>query len=250
MSQMNSNPYGRDRPMFDDTRRFEDQYMAQSPGYNYGGGQSGYGGGPFGGAGTKSLYGQQHPGYGMSQQPSHDQHSASPANTGAFGQQLPGSGRDSAAPGLSSYGGRTGSTQPSDSLHGNNQSNMPDVFGRSQSGFQGQNQSLSSASDDPLRGYGESTKIPGGPSPALGQAGGRPGSAVNPQTGLPTQDARFSQGAYSGYPSHSQYGGGPGAGGHQSGQGGHQGYGGYGGGYGGNYYGNTSRGGWGASYGH
>ncbi|KAG8526020.1 uncharacterized protein KY384_000782 [Bacidia gigantensis] len=253
MGQMHNQPYSRERPMYDDGRRFEDQYLAQSPSYSYGGGQSGYGAsGPFSGGGGKSLYAQQHAGYGASPQTSHEQHSASPANAGAFGQQLPSSGREGGgAPGLSNYGGRAGSAQPQDNLHGSNQSSIPDVFGRSQSGFQGQGQSLTSGADDPLRGYGDSSKIPGGPSPALGQSGGRPGSAVNPQTGLPTQDARFSASGYSGYPGHSQYGGGPGAGGPQSGQqGGHQGYGGYSGGYGGNYYNNSNRGGWGANYGH
>ena len=249
MNQVSDHPYGRERPLFDDTRRYDDHYLTQTPQYGYGGGQ-GYGGGPFGAAGGKGMYGQQHPGYGMSPQASHDQHSASPANAGAFGQQLPGSGRDSAATGgLGGYGGRSGSTQPSDNAHSGNQSNMPDMFGRSQSGYQG----LGSSNEDTLRGYGDSSKVAGGPSPALGQSGARPGSAANPQSTLPPQDARYGQQGYGGYPSHSQYGGGPGAGGHQSGGQSHQaqGYGGYGGGgYGGNYYGGSTRGGWGANYGH
>ena len=271
MNQVSNHPYGRERPTFDDARRYDDQYLTQSPQYGYGGGQGGYGGGPFAGAGGKGLYGQQqqqqqqqqHPGYGMSPQTSHDQHSASPANAGAFSQQIPGSGRDSTATGgLGSYGGRSGSTQPSDSVHNGSQNNMPDVFGRGQSGYQGHNQALNAGNEDPLRGYGDSSKGPGGPSPALGQSGARPSSAANPagQSGLSPQDARYGQQPYGGYPgqmSHgqqgSQYGGGPGAGGHQSGGQNHHGggYGAYGaGGYGGSYYGNSNRGGWGATYGH
>ncbi|KAL9130889.1 MAG: hypothetical protein Q9217_001039 [Psora testacea] len=262
MNQVSNHPYGRERPMFDDVRRYDDHYLTQNPQYGYGGGQGGYGGGLFGGAGGKGLYGQHHPGYGMSPQTSHNQHSASPANVGAFGQQLPGSGRDSAAAGgLGSYGGRSGSTQPSENLHGTHENSMPDVFSRSQSGYQGQNQGLSTGNDDSLRGYGESSKLPGGPSPALGQSGTRPGSAANPpgQSGLPPQDARYGQQGYGGYPSQMSHGqqssqyGGPGAGGHQSGGQTHQsgGYGAYGaGGYGGSYYGNSNRGGWSANYGH
>ena len=241
MNQVSNHPYGRERPLFDDARRYDEHYLTQSPQYGYGGSQGGYGGGPFGGAAGKGLYG---PGYGMSPQASHEQHSASPANTGAFGQQLPGSGRDSAsAGGLGGYGGRSGSTQPSDNPHSSNPSGVPDMFGRSQSGYQGGQGISSERNDDSLRGYGDSSKGPSGPSPALGQSGGRPGSA-NPQTTLPPQDARYGQQGYGGY---SQYGG------HQSGGQSHQGqgYGGYGaGGYGGNYYGGSNRGGWGASYGH
>ena len=263
MNHVSNHPYGRERPMFDDVRRYDDHYLTQTPQYGYGGGQGGFGGGPFGGAGGKGVYGQQHPGYGISPQTSHDQHSASPANAGAFGQQIPGSGRDSAATGgIGSYGGRSGSTQPSDNTYTGNQNNLHDVFGRPQPGYQGHNQGLSAGNDDPLRGYGDLSKVPGGPSPAVGQSAARPGSAANPpgQSGLPPQDARYSQQGYGGYPSQishgqqsSQYGGGPGAGGHQSGGQNHQGggYGAYGaGGYGGNYYGNSTRGGWGANYGH
>ena len=241
MNQVSNHPYGRERPLFDDARRYDEHYLTQSPQYGYGGSQGGYGGAPFGGAGGKGLYG---PGYGMSPQASHEQHTASPANAGAFGQQVPSSGRDSAsAAGLGGYGGRSGSTQPSDNPHSSNSSGMPDMFGRSQSGYQGGQGIGSERNDDPLRGYSESSKGPSGPSPALGQSGGRPGSA-NPQSTLPPQDARYGQQGYGGY---SQYGG------HQSGGQSHQGqgYGGYGaGGYGGNYYGGNNRGGWGASYGH
>ncbi|KAL9098808.1 MAG: hypothetical protein Q9163_005596 [Psora crenata] len=259
MNQVSNHPYGRERPMYDDVRRYDEHYLTQNPQYGYGGGQGGYGGGPFGGTSGKGLYSQQHPGYGMSPQASHNQHSVSPANAAAFGQQLPAPGRESAtAGGLGSYGARSGSTQPSDNLQASNESNIPDVFSRSQPGYQGPNQGLSAGSDDPLRGYGDSSKVPGGPSPALGQSGARPGSAANPpgQSGLPPQDARYGQQGYGGYPGQmahgqqsSHYGGGPGAAGGQNHQGGA--YGAYGaGGYGASYYGNSNRGGWGANYGH
>ncbi len=270
MNQVSSHPYGRERPMFDDVRRYDDQYLTQNTQYGYGGSQGGYGGGPFGGAGAKQgIYGQHHQGYGMSPQTSYDQHSSSPANAGAFSQQPPASGRDSAAPGgLGSYG-RTGSTQPSDtpqqfpSAGASNHGSMPDVFGRSSSGYPGQSSGLGShvgqqaGSEDR---YGDSSKGPGGPSPALGQPGGRPGSAANApgQSGMPaSQGQSQGQQGYGGYIGHqmhnqqgSQYAAGPG-GHHQYGGQNHQagGYGGYGGGYGGSSYGNN-RGGWGATYGH
>ena len=253
MNQVSQHPYGRERSTFDDARRFEDHYLTQNPQYGYGGGQGGYGGGQFG-AGGKGMYGQQHPGYGMSPQTSHEQHSASPA-PGAFGQQLPGSGREGAATGLSGYGARSGSTQPSDSHHPSNQNNMPEMFGRSASTYQNAQGLGANNNEDSLRAYGgDSSKVPGGPSPALGQSGARPGSTANAQPSLPPQDARFGQpSGYGNYHGHSQYGGGPGAGGQHSGAQSHQGagYGGYGaGGYGGSYYGNSNRGNWGASYGH
>ena len=278
--QVSNHPYGRERPMFDDVRRYDDQYLTQTPQYGYGGSQGGYGGGPFGGAGGKQgMYGQPHQGYGANPQTAYDQHSASPANTGAFAQQHPSSGRDSAAPGGLGNFGRTGSTQPSDNAQqysgagASNHGSVPDVFGRSQSTYQGQNSGLGShmgqqsSNDDPLRNYGDSSKVPGGPSPALGQPGGRPGSAANApsQTGLPQSQAQGqgqSQQGYGGYMGHqmhgqhgSQYGGGPGGlggGHHQSGGQNHQagGYGAYGPGYGSGFYGNSNRGGWGANYGH
>ena len=277
---VSNHPYGRERPMFDDVRRYDDQYLTQTAQYGYGGSQAGYGGGPFGGAGGKQgMYGQPHQGYGASPQTGYDQNSASPANTGAFGHQHASSGRESAAPGgLGSYG-RTGSTQPSENAQqypgagASNHGGMPDVFGqRSQSTYQSQNSGIGShmsqqTGDDPLRNYGESSKVPGGPSPALGQPGGRPGSAANVpgQTGLPQaqgQGQGQGQQGYGGYMGHqmhgqqgSQYGGGPGGLGgahHQSGGQSHQagGYGAYGPGYGSGFYGNSSRGGWGANYGH
>ena len=278
--QVSNHPYGRDRPLFDDARRYDDQYLSQTPQYGYNGSQGGYGGGPFGGAGGKQgMYGQPHQGYGASQQTGYDQHSSSPANAGAFAHQHAASGRDSAAPGgLGSYG-RTGSTQPTENTQqypgagAGNHNSMTDVFGRSQSNFQGQTSGLGShlsqpsGNEDSLRNYSDSSKGPGGPSPALGQPGGRPGSAANVpgQTGLPqSQGQGQSQGqqGYGGYMGHqmhgqqgSQYGGGPGGlggGHHQSGGQNHQagGYGAYGPGYGSGFYGNSNRGGWGANYGH
>ena len=278
--QVSNHPYGRDRPMFDDARRYDDQYLTQTPQYGYGGSQGGYGGGPFGGTGGKQgMYGQPHQGYGASPQTGYDQHSASPANAGAFAQQHASSGRDSAAPGgLGNYG-RTGSTQPSENPQqfsgagASNHNSIPDVFGRSQSNFQGQNSGLGShmgqqsGNEDQIRNFSDSSKVPGGPSPALGQPGGRPGSAANVpgQTALPQSQGQGQgqgQQGYGGYMGHqmhgqqgSHFGGGPGGlggGHHQSGGQNHQagGYGAYGPGYGSGFYGNNNRGGWGANYGH
>lgn len=281
MNQVSNHPYGRERPMFDDVRRYDDQYLTQNPQFGYGSGQGGYGGGPFGGAGAKQgMYGQPHQGYGMNPQTSYDQHSTSPANAATFGQQHSTSGRESAVTGgLGNYG-RSGSAQPSDnpqqysSSGGNNHGGVPDVFGRSSSGYQGQNSGLGSqlgqqgGNEDSLRNYGDASKVPGGaggPSPALGQPGGRPGSAANiqGQSGLPPPQAQTQgQQGYGGYMGHqmhgqqgSQYGAGPGGVGahHQYGGQNHQagGYGGYGAGYGTSSYGNSNRGGWNAAnYGH
>ena len=261
MNQVSNHPYGRERPLFDDVRRYDDHYLTQAPQYGYGGSQGGYGSGPFGSAGGKgAMYGQGHQGYNQSP---YDQHSASPANAGTFGSQLPSSGRESAAAGgLGSYG-RSGSAQPADTPYSGSgtgsHSNVPDPFGgRAQSAYQGHNQGLGSGmgqggNDDALRGYGGESKVPGGPSPALGQPGGRPGSTQG--------QSSAGQGGYGAYPSHmnpgihgqqgSQYNSGHG---HQSGGQNHQGagYGAYGAGYGGNYYSSSNRGGWGAgaNYGH
>lgn len=263
MNQVSNHPYGRERPMFDDVRRYDEQCLTQNTQYGYNGSQGGYGGGPFGAAGGKQgMYGQPHQGYGMSPQTSYDQHSSSSANAGAFGQQHSVSGRDSAAPGgLGSYG-RTGSTQPSETPQqfpgagASNHGSMPDAFSRSSSGFPGQNLGLGSHMSQQAGNedrYGDSSKGLGGPSPALGQPGGRPGSAALApgQSGLPpSQGQSQGQQGYGGYMGHqmhgqqgSQYGAGPG-GHHQYGGQNHQvgGYGGYGGGYGGSSYG-SNRGG-------
>ena len=261
--------YGRERPLFDDVRRSEEQYLTYGNQYGYGAGQGGYGGAPYGN--KQGMYGQPHQAYGMSPQTSYEQQSQSPANTGAYGQQsMP--GRDNLGS-LGSYG-RSGSANPTDNqtAHASNSGtfgSMPDTFSRTQSGFSGANQAVGQqasgqgANDDASRSFGDSSKVAGGPSPAPGQATGRPGSATNhlqSQTGMPSQHAgQQGQQGYGGYPSHmnhqmhgqqnSHYGSGPGAP-HQSGAQTHQAYGGYAGGFGGSYYGNNTRGGWGANYGH
>ncbi len=277
MNQVSNHPYGRERPMFDDVRRMDDQYLTQNPQFGYGGSQGGYGGGPFGGAGGKQgMYAQPHQGYGMSPQTSYDNHTASPANVGGFSQNHSTSGRDSAAAGGLGHYGRSGSAQPLENPQQfsgtgtNNHGSVPDVFARSQPGYPGQSSGLSShmgqqgGNEDSLRSYADSSKVTGGPSPALGQPGGRPGSAATPQshTGLPaSQGQSQGQQGYGGYMGQmhgqggSQYGGAPGGlGGHHQ-YGGHNqqggGYGGYGAGYGSSSYGNSNRGGWGgANYGH
>lgn len=291
MSQVSAHPYGRERPMFDDVRRYDEQYLTHNPQFGYGGNHGGYGG-PFGGAagGKQGMYGQPHQ-YGISpQQTSYDQHSSSAANLGGFAQQQSAPGREAAASGSLTNYGRSGSAQPSESQPqysggaAGNYGNMPDVFARSGTGFPGQGQGLnqqasqqSGVNDDSARVYGDSAKVPGGgPSPALGQPGVRPGSAMQGQTGLPPPQSQTqqSQQGYGGYPGlvnqhqmhqqhgqqASQYGVGPpggGLGGHhgsatqQSHQG--SGYGAYGtaaGSFGGSYYGGANnRGGWGGNYG-
>lgn len=243
MNQMNQqHQYGRNRPMYDDARRYEDHYMSHNQQYGYGNQYAPYGKG--------GMYGQ----------PFSYDHSSSPANGGGFNQGLP--ARDSVY-------GRTGSAQPENqqtATTGNSAfgSGIPDVFGRSQSGF-GQNQPISQqqpvTSEETTKGF-EASKT-GGPSPSLAQAN-RPGSATNSvpgqpqsQTSLPPLQGQHGQQGFGGYPHlNPQYGGGLGGlGAHQAGQtqNHHQGsgYGNYGGGAGfGNYYGNTGRGGWGGNYGH
>ncbi|KAL2867083.1 putative RNAPII degradation factor Def1 [Aspergillus lucknowensis] len=237
-----SHQYGRNRPMYDDARRYEDQYMPHNTQYGYG---SQYG--PYGGKG--GMYGQPH-GF------SYD-HSSSPATAGGFNQAIP--GRDSAY-------GRTGSAQPSESQQtaaGTSAfgTGMTDVFGRSQGSF-GQNQPITQqapVSSEETKTYDASKT--GGPSPSLAQAN-RPGSATNSapgqsqsQTGLPPLQGQQAQQGFGGYPHlNPQYSGLGGLGGHQAAanQTHHQatGYGNYGGAGFGNYYANTGRGGWGGNYGH
>ncbi|KAL2854830.1 hypothetical protein BJY01DRAFT_25084 [Aspergillus pseudoustus] len=235
------NQYGRNRPMYDDARRYEDQYMPHNTQYGYG---SQYG--PYGGKG--GMYGQPH-GF------SYD-HSSSPATAGAFNQAIP--GRDTVY-------GRTGSAQPSESQQSAAgasafSAGMSDVFGRGQGGF-GQNQPITQqtpGTSEESKAYDASKT--GGPSPSLSQAN-RPGSATNTpgqsqsQTGLPPLQGQQGQQGFGGYPHlNPQYGGLGGLGGHQGAgnQAHHQatGYGNYGGASFGNYYGNTGRGGWGGNYGH
>ncbi len=230
---------------------------------------------PYGG--KSGMYGQPHQGYGISPQSSYDQ-SSSPANVGGFGQHsMP--PRDGAlvAGGMGGYG-RSGSAQPSENQQHSTNSGafggMPDVFGRSQSGYSGQSQPLlqqhggqQGINEDTLKPYAE-VKGTAGPNSALAQPG-RPGSAVNMpaqpgQSGLPPALSHQNQQTFGGYPTHlnhqmhgqqgSQYGaalGGHNAHHQASGQN-HQasGYGNYGAGQFGSYYGSSGRGGWGGNYGH
>ncbi|RDW86541.1 putative RNAPII degradation factor Def1 [Aspergillus mulundensis] len=241
-SYMSQQQYGRSRPMYDDARRYEDQYMPHSSQYGYG---SQYG--PYGGKG--GMYGHPH-GF------SYD-HTASPATAGSFNQGIP--GRDSVY-------GRTGSAQPSESQQSAAGTSafgagMTDVFGRSQGSF-GQTQPITQqtpVSTEEPKAF--DTSKTGGPSPSLSQAN-RPGSATNTpgqsqsQTGLPPLQGQQAQQGFGGYPHlNPQYSGLGGLGGHQTAanQTHHQatGYGNYGGASFGNYYGgNTGRGGWGGNYGH
>lgn len=221
--------YGRDRPAFDDARRYE-EYTSQQNHYGYGG-YGGYQGGPYSGG----KYNQPHQ-YGTS----YDGHGASPANT---------FGRDS---GAGSFGyGRTSSTQPDNSQQSQHQSSayggMNDPFGRGSSAFPGQSSSQQQGApgDENSRFGTDSSKIAtGGPSPAPAQQ--RPDSAVNSSQSGPQQN----QHAYGNYP---QNLGGFGSGHQGSHQGGHQGhqqggYGGFGGAGYGYSYGSGNRGGW-AGYG-
>ncbi|KAI4273332.1 MAG: hypothetical protein LQ337_004704 [Flavoplaca oasis] len=273
LNQVSHHAFGRDRPMYDDARRFDDQFLTQNGQFGYGGSQGGYGAPFAGGAGKQGGIYSQPPGYGMSPQASYDQHASSPAAHGAFGQQPSAPTRDGAASAHMSSYNRTGSTQPSEHQQqypggaSAGYGGISEAFGRTGSAFSGPNHGLGhqqagqpGSNDDSLRGYVDSAKMAGGPSPAPGM---RPGSAVNNmqgQSGLPPSQSAGQQG-YGGYPSHlnhqmhgqqgTQYGAGPG-GHHQSVGQGHQsgGYGGpYGGGFGSSYYSNN-RGGWGSNYGH
>lgn len=237
MNQMNQHQYGRNRPMYDDARRYDDHYMPHTSQYGYG---SQYA--PYGKAG---MYGQPH---GFSYE-----HASSPA--AGFNQTMP--GRDSAY-------GRTGSAQPTENQQPTNAfgSGMTDVFGRSQAGF-GQNQPIAQqppVTAEETKSF-DTPKAGGGPSPSLAQTN-RPGSATNssmpgqpPAQGLPPLHAQQTQPGLGTYPNlNPQFGGGLGAlGGQQAAatQAHHpaSGYGNYAGTGFGNYYGNT-RGGWGGNYGH
>ncbi|KAF2767178.1 hypothetical protein EJ03DRAFT_329464 [Teratosphaeria nubilosa] len=218
-------------------------------------GAGGYGGGYPNKAG--GMYGGGPSAYGMGSHPSYDQHSASPANAGAFGQNQASSMRSASGissglgGGLDEYG--RGSAQSSS--HQSSAFGMNDPFARTASGFGGQGgyqQQNMAGPEDSLKPFDASKS---GPSPALGQPG-RPGSAANGaqgsnQSGLPpTQSQHSGFGGYPGFPSQgNQYGGLGGLGGHQQGAG----QGAYGSAYGaGNFsqYGSYgSRGGWGSNYG-
>jgi len=242
MQQMNQHNYGRNRGMYDDARRYDQEQhygMPHASQYGYGGQQYG----PYNGKG--GMYGQPQGFYDHS----------SPANAGSFNQ--------GGMPGRDSVYGRTGSAQPSDSQQsatGTNAfgSGMSEVFGRSPAGF-GQNPPVAGqppVSAEETKGY-DAPKT-GGPSPSLAQ--NRPGSATNSvpgqpqaQTGLPPLQGQQGQQGFGAYPQlNPQYGGLGGLGNHQGGASQtHQssGYGGYGAGFS-NYYGGNTRGGWGNNYTH
>ncbi|OAL74246.1 rnapii degradation factor def1 [Trichophyton violaceum] len=260
MTQHQQHQYGRNRPMYDDARRYEEQqqqqqqqqqqhYLPHQSQYAYGTQYA-----PYGKGGMYSQQPQQH-GFG---------YESSPANTAAFNQ--------SAAPqrDTATYG-RAGSAQPADgqqqqSTGANAFSGIPDVFGRTQSGF-GQNQPIPSqqatSADETGSSKAYDSSKTGGPSPSVSQVN-RPGSAANNaphqpattgQSGLPPVPAaqQANQQAFGGYPHlNQQYGGLGGLGAHQAGTT-HQAtaYNNYGAGFGSNYYGNNGRGGgWGGNYGH
>ena len=225
---------------------------------------SGYGGGGYPSKQHGGMYGGSH-GYSMGPQSSYDQHSASPANVGAFGQNQQASmrsasGMSAGLGNLEEYG--RSSAQPAAHQQSGGFGGMNDTFTRSTSGFGGQSgygQQSMAGPEETLKPY---TETKGGPSPALGQPGGRPGSAANSaggtaQTGLPPPQSHQSGGfgGYPGFPGQSGYGGLGGLGSQQqqhgqSTMGGQSGYGSYGagGGYSQTYGGYNSRGGWGSNY--
>ncbi|KAK3686511.1 RNAPII degradation factor [Vermiconidia calcicola] len=238
------------------------QYQGQYGGYNNQLG--GYGGGGYPSK-HGGMYGGSH-GYGMGPQSSYDQHSASPANAGAFGhnQQTSmrsASGMSAGLSNLDDYG--RSSAQPAAHQQSSGFGGMSsDTFARSASGFGGQSgygQQSMAGQEDSLKPYNDSK---GGPSPALGQPGVRPGSAANSaggsaQSGLPPPQSHQSGfGGYPGFPSQSQYGGLGGLGSQQQQQhgqnnmGGQAAYGSYGaGGFNQTYGGYSRGGGWGSNYG-
>ncbi|KAK2732943.1 RNAPII degradation factor [Myotisia sp. PD_48] len=251
MNQMGQPNYGgRNRPMYDDARRYEDHYLPHGSQFGY---QNQYA--PYGKGGMYNQP-QQHAGYGY-------EHSSSPANVAGFNQTVP--GRDATA-----YA-RTGSAQASEGQQQSTSATafggIPDVFGRTQSGF-GQNQPMPSqqagSTDDSSSAKAFETSKAGGPSPSISQAN-RPGSATNnaplqpttAQTSLPPIPAaqQGNQQAFGGYPHLNPQYSGLGGLGHQTGssQTHHQatGYNNYGAGFGSNYYSNSGRGGgWGGNYTH
>nr|POF13071.1 cue domain-containing protein [Quercus suber] len=211
---------------------YQNQFGYSHPSGGYGGGYQG-----------KPQAGMYNVPQGYSQS-SYEQHSSSPANTGAFGSNQPGSMRNASGMssglggGLDEYGRastQSGSHQQSSGFGG-----MNDPFTRSTSGFGGQTgygqQNTAGAPDDTLKPFNE-TK--GGPSPTLGQPG-RPGSAANStvgasQSGLPppqSQQQSSFGGSYPGFAAQgSQYGGLGGLGNHQQGQQGQAAYSQYGAGF-------------------
>lgn len=250
-------PYG--HPYY--SSPYQQAYQNQ---FGYGQQVGGYGGYP---SKQGGMYGAPQ-GYGSS----YDQHSASPANAGAFGQNQQASMRSASGMGSALGGGSSlddygrSSAQPASHNQSGGFNGMNDPFARSTSGFGGQaaygqqQQGMTGGSqDDSLKPFTDSKS---GPSPALGQPG-RPGSATNSvggstQAGMPQQQSHQSAfGGYGSFPGQgSQYGGLGGLGSQQQGgqQGGYggQGYGGYSAGFGqtyGGYGGSRGGGGWGQSYG-
>lgn len=247
-------PYG--HPYY--TSPYQQAYQNQ---FNYNQQMGGYGSYPNKHAG--GMYGQSH-GYGMNPQSSYDQHTASPANTGAFGQNQQtsmrsASGMSSGMSNLDDYGRSSAQSHQQSSGFGG----MTDAFARSGSGFGGAQggygQQSIAGQEDSLKPFNDNK---GGPSPALGQPGARPGSAANSaagstQSGLPPPQSHQSGfGGYAGFPGQSQYGSLGGLGGQQqqqphsqSNMGAQGGYGSYAGNSFNQTYGGYSRGGWGSNYG-
>ena len=254
----NSSPYG--HPYYGNP--YQGAYNNQ---YGYNSQLGGYGGGyP---AKHGGIYSGSH-GYGMGPQSSYDQHSASPANAGSYAQNQQTSMRSASgmSAGLSNMDdyGRS-SAQSGGHQQSGGFGSMNDNFPRSTSGFgapSAYGQQSMAQQDDSLKPYADSK---GGPSPALGQPGGRPGSAANSaggsaQSGLPPPQSHQSGfGAYGSFPGgQGGYGGLGGLGNQQQqhGQnvmGGQGGYGNYGSGGFSQYSNYGSRGGtqgWGSNYGH
>lgn len=246
-------PYG--HPYYNSPyqQAYQNQFGYTQPGSGYGGYQGKQQGGMYG-----SPYGS-----------SYEQHSASPANAGAFNQNQQTSMRSASGMGSHLGGGLDDYGRSSAQSSSLNQTSgfggVNDPFARTTSGF-GQNSyaqqpSMTATSqEDALKPFSEAKN---GPSPALGQPG-RPGSAANSVVGSSQASAPQQQqqqqsafGGYGGFPSQgNQYGGLGGLGGQQQqqqqqqGMGGQGGYGSYGASAFGQYGGyGSQRGGWGQSYG-
>ena len=247
-------PYG--HPYYNSPyqQAYQNQFGYTQPASGYGGYQGKQQGGMYG-----SPYGS-----------AYEQHSASPANAGAFSQNQQASMRTGSGMGSQLGGGLddySRSAAQSTSLNQTSGFGGVDPFARTTSGF-GQNSYAQQPSmtattqEDALKPFSESKN---GPSPSLGQPG-RPGSAANSvvgssQTSVPQQQQQQQSafGGYGGFPGQgSQYGGLGGLGGQQQpqqqqqqqGMGGQGGYGSYGANAFGQYGGyGSQRGGWGQSYG-
>ncbi|KAF2859913.1 hypothetical protein K470DRAFT_258436 [Piedraia hortae CBS 480.64] len=184
---------------------FQQAYQNQFTGYNnaYNAGLAGKQGGMYGGP----------PGY-IGSHSSFDQHSGSPANAGAFGQNSmrSASGMGSGVGGLDEYGRGSGPTSQGGF----------DAYGRSASGFGGQQYGPQAMSgpDESLKHLDSKNSA----SPALGQPG-RPDSAANSAAGTPgglppsqSQHSGLGGAGYPGFPGQGgQYGALGGLGGHQQG---------------------------------